>query len=144
MYFAKVVCLLKRNAASPYTRRCHRHWKTCTFFVRPVHDTNWVLSLNPVVGQNLQHLDTSSNSENTNVPSPCRLSVQMASYICRWLVVLHAWSYSKYVTHLVNCSFAAQGLCCLHEPVSCLLVAIREGKTRHPSLCSSPARVNIS
>src|ERR1700761_5622165 len=57
------MCFVQRNLATPYPAAHHAHWKPCSFFIRPINNSNRALRLNPVLLQNAQHLNSSTDTK---------------------------------------------------------------------------------
>src|ERR1700734_2177166 len=84
----RVMCFVQRNLAAPYPTAHHAHWKPCAFFIRPINNSNRALRLNPVLLQNAQHLNSSTDTEDAVETAARGLRVEMrTSESCRLGVV---------------------------------------------------------
>src|SRR5437763_1133370 len=73
----RLMCFVQRNLTAPYPTTHHAHWKPCTFFIRPIHNSNRALRINSVLLQNAQHLNSSTDTKDAVKTAACGLRVEM-------------------------------------------------------------------
>ena len=126
----------------PNSRSHHRTWKACTFFIRPVNQSDWQVRSNVILRENAENLKGRLYSKDAVIPSTYlqlamyileskvdltrRLRVHVASHTDRLCVLDRTGPNGKDIANLIDFDYTSQALTFGHQPISCLSVFLAE------------------